>query len=33
MIARNAMMTCLSMCCMGMVCCVCFDRHTASHTA
>ena len=33
MMVRNAMMTCLSMCCMGMVCCACFDRHTASHTA
>ena len=33
MIARNAMMKCQSMCCMGMVCCACFDRHTASHTA
>ena len=33
MIVRNAMSMCLSMCCMGMVCCACFDHHTASHTA
>ncbi len=33
MIVRNAMNKCLSMCCMGMVCCACFDLHTASRTA
>ena len=33
MIVRTAMMNCMSMCCMGMVCCAMKDHHTASFAA